>query len=271
LYDYHARYYDPLIGRFVSADSIVPGAGNPQALNRYAYTFNNPVKYTDPTGHRVSCGDDVDGGCGGDDFTPPINGTSVTYKQGQAIYERAKQNPELLKYESVRFAARTYAENVAHEPLVGPTEDRDTCHCTVNLGYGASLNIPMSAYPGVGYYGSVSAQLAFDDRGVDLQVTGAWGGGIGWGFGAGPFIAQTQYPNAEDQQALGKITGASVSLPFVGVGYDDLKNSNGEHVGHQITLITRPLGWVAEYHPTVDTATFSMRQFVWNVMQGKFW
>jgi hypothetical protein len=29
----------------------VPGPGNPQALNRYAYTLNNPVKYTDPSGH----------------------------------------------------------------------------------------------------------------------------------------------------------------------------------------------------------------------------
>jgi hypothetical protein len=35
----------------VSADSIVPGAGKPQALNRFAYTFNNPLKYTDPSGH----------------------------------------------------------------------------------------------------------------------------------------------------------------------------------------------------------------------------
>jgi RHS repeat-associated protein len=51
LYDYGARYYDPLIGRFVSADSVVPGAGNPQALNRYSYVFNNPLKYTDPSGH----------------------------------------------------------------------------------------------------------------------------------------------------------------------------------------------------------------------------
>jgi hypothetical protein len=30
---------------------MVPGAGNPQSLNRYAYVFNNPLKYTDPSGH----------------------------------------------------------------------------------------------------------------------------------------------------------------------------------------------------------------------------
>ncbi|MBI5877553.1 MAG: RHS repeat protein [Chloroflexi bacterium] len=55
LYDYGARHYDTLLGRFLSADSIVPGAGNPQALNRYSYTYNNPLKYTDPTGHCPAC------------------------------------------------------------------------------------------------------------------------------------------------------------------------------------------------------------------------
>jgi RHS repeat-associated protein len=47
----NARWYDPQIGRFVSADTIVPQASNPQAFNRYTYGYNNPLRYTDPTGH----------------------------------------------------------------------------------------------------------------------------------------------------------------------------------------------------------------------------
>jgi RHS repeat-associated protein len=50
LYYYGARYYDPIVGRFISADNIVPNAMNPQALNRYSYVVNNPLKYVDPTG-----------------------------------------------------------------------------------------------------------------------------------------------------------------------------------------------------------------------------
>jgi len=40
-----------VLGRFLSADTIVPSPGNPQSLNRYAYVNNNPVKYIDPSGH----------------------------------------------------------------------------------------------------------------------------------------------------------------------------------------------------------------------------
>ncbi len=51
LYDYNARWYDPSIGRFIQADSLVPEPGNPQSLNRYAYVYNNPLRYVDPSGH----------------------------------------------------------------------------------------------------------------------------------------------------------------------------------------------------------------------------
>ena len=57
LYFYNARYYDPVLGRFVQADTIVPQPGNPGSLNRYSYTQNNPLRYTDPSGHFVE--DDI--------------------------------------------------------------------------------------------------------------------------------------------------------------------------------------------------------------------
>jgi len=47
------RWYDPALGRWLQADSIVPEPGNPQALNRYSYVYNNPLRYTDPTEHAV--------------------------------------------------------------------------------------------------------------------------------------------------------------------------------------------------------------------------
>jgi RHS repeat-associated protein len=51
LYFYNARYYDPEIGRFISPDIYVQDFTNPQSLNRYSYVLNNPLKYTDPSGH----------------------------------------------------------------------------------------------------------------------------------------------------------------------------------------------------------------------------
>ncbi len=48
---YGARFYDPALGRFVQADTIVPNPANPQDLNRYAYVRNNPLRYIDPTGY----------------------------------------------------------------------------------------------------------------------------------------------------------------------------------------------------------------------------
>ena len=51
LINMNARLYDPILGRFISADAVVPGAGNMQAFNRYSYVVNNPLMYTDPTGH----------------------------------------------------------------------------------------------------------------------------------------------------------------------------------------------------------------------------
>ncbi|MBN1521804.1 MAG: hypothetical protein JW928_04660 [Candidatus Aureabacteria bacterium] len=69
LYYFKARYYDPVLGRFITPDSIVPHLFVPQSLNHYSYCMNNPVKYVDPTGHfpwiAVIIGAIIGGAAGG--------------------------------------------------------------------------------------------------------------------------------------------------------------------------------------------------------------
>jgi len=50
LYYLRARYYDPLIGRFISKDPVKGSLTLPQSQNPYAYAGNNPVNRSDPSG-----------------------------------------------------------------------------------------------------------------------------------------------------------------------------------------------------------------------------
>ena len=59
---YNARYYDPVAGVFLSADSV---QGNVQGMNPYGYVNGNPETNTDPTGRYYA----PPGGPGGP--TPP--------------------------------------------------------------------------------------------------------------------------------------------------------------------------------------------------------
>ena len=53
MYYLQSRYYDPAIGRFINADEIgfLGANGDLNSYNLYAYCSNNPVMYTDPSGH----------------------------------------------------------------------------------------------------------------------------------------------------------------------------------------------------------------------------
>lgn len=52
LYYLQSRYYNPKVGRFINADSVIAGVGGSiQGYNMFAYCFNNPVNMSDPSGN----------------------------------------------------------------------------------------------------------------------------------------------------------------------------------------------------------------------------
>ena len=74
---YVARFYDPALGRFISADTIVPDGV--QGYDRYAYANNNPVLYNDPSGHSSCVGAFAD------------DGPECAKKEGSQLNQEIKQ------------------------------------------------------------------------------------------------------------------------------------------------------------------------------------
>ena len=80
-YYLRARYYNPVVGRFLQEDTY-RGDG----LNLYAYCANNPVMYYDPSGHGCDTPEQTDPGAtpgsqignGGGKKTVEVNGKTVT-------------------------------------------------------------------------------------------------------------------------------------------------------------------------------------------------
>lgn len=49
-----ARYYDPMIGRFITVDPYLGRLAEPVTQNRYIYVHNNPLGLIDPSGNAVN-------------------------------------------------------------------------------------------------------------------------------------------------------------------------------------------------------------------------
>jgi RHS repeat-associated protein len=96
IYHYGARFHSTKLGRFLSADTIVPGYANPQNLNRYSYVRGNPIKYIDPSGHGVDCGIGM-GDCVSD-YTPPSGGNGGGGNNNDDDEEEEPEVSQQLQY-----------------------------------------------------------------------------------------------------------------------------------------------------------------------------
>lgn len=53
LINMNGRMYDPVAGRFLGVDPVVQAPDYSQSYNGYSYCWNNPLKYTDPSGYEL--------------------------------------------------------------------------------------------------------------------------------------------------------------------------------------------------------------------------
>ena len=113
-YFLRARYYDPTLGRFISKDPIKGKLTLPQTQNPYAYSLNNPVNLSDPSGLwyiDVGVSSGILGPLGGgggvlindQGITPYIAGGAVTPGKGITV-TYSSDNPQ-QNSTTVNFAA----------------------------------------------------------------------------------------------------------------------------------------------------------------------
>ena len=130
---YQARFYVPSIGRFASADTIIPDPANPQSLNRYTYVRNSPLNRVDPTGH-VDC-TLLDGGvdtqaCNTSKpkpFTSPyFNFTGdLTLAEKQMAHQAADDIAQRMAQEVGGLSAQETFLNVFGGPITLANVDKD--------------------------------------------------------------------------------------------------------------------------------------------------
>ena len=131
----HARYYNPLLGRFLSTDRVHGSGGRPQSFNRYSYAWNNPLKHLDPDGNVVvgftGLGNDPLGGMAHafDRLLPmfrQLGGVHLYDHQGTGraamnfVLDQHKRNPDkpiaLFGHSLGAYSALWTASNLAKDP-----------------------------------------------------------------------------------------------------------------------------------------------------------
>ena len=93
LYYLNARYYDSMTARFLTEDTYGGRAGDPLSLHRYTYCANNPLRYTDPSGHFFGALLRFVGGA--------VIGGVIEYVSQKFIEKREKVDWKAVAYEAL--------------------------------------------------------------------------------------------------------------------------------------------------------------------------
>jgi RHS repeat-associated protein len=263
-----ARWYDPRIARWASADTIIPDLANPQSLGRFAYVHGNPLKYVDPTGHMTeyNC---ADGYCRG-----RASGSQEPQVQAMAVDQDPEPSKTSLphpgpKEPSGLSGGGAYGQvSYAFDPGVGASIqmaavdnwNSEQSSLTFSLGIYGTAGIPNAACAG----GSTGILLPFhysDNEmlpGMGVYIGGegqvnAWGKfGLEGGWSGerelikvepGRYILEPAYDLGTGRQPFMVYGGGTAGACLVPTG-GDLNGSAGvSYTPLMLTFERNPFNW----------------------------
>ncbi len=146
----NGRVYDPNLARFLSADPIVNSPDNTQHYNRYAYVWNNPLKFIDPSGYDGCAKGANASNCMTIWIDPPdVGGGSLEWRDigGQAHYKDEDGN--WAHYETLGGSVMDFGTLANGMEFVSMTASSNLVGSNV-AGATASFGNGMQSAPGMG-------------------------------------------------------------------------------------------------------------------------
>jgi RHS repeat-associated protein len=224
----NGRLYDPVLGRFLSADPIIQSPENSQSLNRYSYCLNNPLIFTDSSGYFLDDFFDFIG----DIFSSIGDAISSLFTEeffinaiGIAIGVLAMSNPvtAALGLQGFGWACSAFATS-AYQGAIAMINGGDIGDV---LKYAAINFAVASAWAGTGgFLESVESGVESGNWGTRSLVHGLVGGGLeeaqGGHFADGFIAAATgeavsmHFPLSADGLTLKTIASRTATAAIVG-------------------------------------------------------
>ena len=212
--DFGARVYLPSIGRFMTADTIIPDPSSGQSWNRYSFVQNNPLGFTDPSGNNEvgvneTAEPEADVYTGPGSVSPSVQRTT---EEAQAAFDQGGP-----AYESTeRRAATPSAGGGWHLGFKHQWIDGADGNVTVKL-FGQSVTLSKSGATWNMSQGPLSGSIGPNGQDVGLTVMSVRGGvnNTGAYVGAGSVKYQCQnFSNCNLQSSQGITLGGVTFKPY---------------------------------------------------------
>lgn len=235
LMNMRGRMYSPVLGLFLSVDPVVEAAGDAQTWNAYSYVLNNPLRYTDPSGH---CAETTD-------WSEPVvhdNGSTVRWMRNGSDCGKGSVPQEVPGQNTGQTGGSTGTGDAGGGGGRSGTGGGNTAKSNrrgkggpvaVQLDYSGSTDrqIPLPTEPTVGVHGWRG--VAVVDVSVSTTESG-WVAAVGTrepelsDAGNGNYVLVLNYALIVSQMVAGNV-GFSTHRPG-GAGSSTLKEHEENHV-----------------------------------------